>query len=89
MVNEYCNARLDPNYSEANLFEDFLEVKLFLITTMDSISKRTNNFTLTADTLPEFTVIKLPGIGLPGGVIDVLHIDKYSDFFHLKDRSGF
>jgi hypothetical protein len=31
---------------------------------------------------PECCVVKMPLKTLPGGVIDILHIDKDGDFFH-------
>ena len=62
-------------------------VKTFSLTkkpvvTMGGISRCRNDFPFSTYSLPEFPVIKLAAIGVTGGVVNILHIDKNGDIFH-------
>ena len=61
-----------------------LELALLIVGAVNRIGGGLHNITLMLQLLPEAAVIKLPAVGLAAGVIDVLHIDKYSDFFQRQ-----
>ena len=69
-------------YREADVFEGILEFELLVIISMDGIGGCRNDLPFSADSLPEFSIIKLATIGVTGGVVNVLHIGKNCDFLH-------
>jgi hypothetical protein len=66
----------------ADVFECILEFDLLVIIAMRCIGDGRNDLSFSAYSLPEFPVIELATIGLPGGVINILYIDKNGNSFH-------
>ena len=66
------------------MFERALKLVLLLITCVNSISISHDDIALMADMLPKAAVIKLAGVGLSSGVVNVLHINKNSNFFQSR-----
>ncbi|AJR08262.1 putative beta-lactamase HcpA [Photobacterium gaetbulicola Gung47] len=68
---------------KADTSKDILELALFFVTTMNGIGISRDNLSALGGFGPKGIVIKVTTIGVFDGVVDVLHIDKNSDFFHV------
>jgi hypothetical protein len=64
------------------MFEGVLEFDLFVVAALCCIRGSRNDLAPGADALPESAVIELATIGLAGGVINILDIDKNGNSFH-------
>lgn len=67
---------------KADLLEGVLKFVLFVVVSFDGVRGRADDISLRTDAFPEFPVVKLTAIGLSGGVINVLYVDKNRNFFH-------
>lgn len=67
-----------------------LELALLIVGAVNRIGGGLYYVALMQQLLPEAAVVELPAIRLAAGVIDVLHINKHSDFFHriLLQKAG-
>ena len=62
------------------MFKCALKFELAFITAMGGIGLGDDDITLFAQLLPESPIIELATIGFTGSVVDVLYIDKDSNF---------
>lgn len=68
---------------KTHILERILKFDLFVILAFDRIGIRIDNLALGADLLPQRPIIELAGISLTRGVIDILHVGKNGDSFHV------
>ena len=66
------------------MFKCALKLLLLFITFVNSVSIGYDDIALMTDMLPKTAIIKLPRVSLPSGVVDVLNVNKYGDFFQCR-----
>jgi hypothetical protein len=75
-------------YRKTCAFQGLLKTQLLIVTLVDRIGVGQDNFALLADQLPEPSIIELAAKLVSGGVIDILYIGKYRNFFQFGTCIG-
>jgi len=58
-----------------------VESGLLVVIALGGVGSGRGDFTLGADLLPQFSIIKLSTIGIAGGVVNILDVDKIAILF--------
>ena len=69
-------------HSEANMPQRVLKFPLTLIATIGGVGVGNRDFAPLRHNFPQRAVVELPTVGVPSGVVDILHVDEQADLFH-------
>ena len=75
------NIRLKPDI-ETNTPQNILKLMLLFITSFNGVGIGFNHLSIFSNPAPELIVVKTTLVSVPGGVINILNVNEYTDFFH-------